>query len=77
MPELARELGEFGYDFDYYDFMDCYGGLEEGIMCIYEDLKRKETRKGIIDFLHDVAEYGDVFEDRIKAAKLYRKVMTL
>ena len=74
---LARELAVFMDGFDHYELMDCYGGVEEATMEIIDELKRKETRKGIAGYMRDIAIYADIFEDRIKAAKLYRKVMTL
>ena len=77
MAELARELAVFMDGFDHYELMDCYGGVEEAIMEIMDELKRRETREEIAGYMKDIAIFADIFEDRIMAAKLYRKVITL
>lgn len=75
--ELAKEIATFMWGYDYYEVMDSYGGLEECVMAMENDLKRKDSRKGIADYLKEVAEYSELFVDRIMAARLYRKVVTL
>ena len=77
MGKLAKEIAHFMWGYDYYEVMDSYGGFEECVMATENDLKRKDSRKGIADYLKEVAEYSELFADRIMAARLYRKVVTL
>ena len=75
MGNFAREIATFMDTFDHWELMDSYGGVEEATMEIAEDLKRKESREDICIFLRNIAEDNtNLFEDRIQAARLYKKV---
>lgn len=73
--ELAKELVKFMDGFNHWELLDAYGGIEEAEICVEQELKRKDTRSGIRNYLREVAEdTSNYFEDRIVAAKLCAKI---
>lgn len=76
--DFVREIVEFIDGYDHWELMDSYGGIEEAILVIKSDLKDKRYRLDVANWFKSVAtESENDFVDRIMAAKIYRRLVTL
>lgn len=74
LPDLARDVQEFMYNFDTYDYKDNYNDDEEAFEEVMQTLTSEQGRKTIIDKLVEI-EYEDN-EESIKnsAANLIERI---
>ena len=72
---LAVKIANFMYDYDTYSFWDSFSDRREAVNEVKYGLNNNVYREGMCNMLLDIAEHDEVLSNRIRAAKLYRKVI--
>ena len=77
LPNLAREVQEFLYDFDTYDYKDNYMDDEEAYEDVMQTLTHPESRQQAIDKLNEIIKEDNLQDIKDKAKELIDKINAL